>query len=626
MSMKKNLPFYWIYFLFLAGIIIPLPANAVRPVGDFITFSGYVRLNATYRNLTQNYTSGGAYTPKSIILNGVYPDDPLGNGLYTGYREPLFMLQMIAKPTRNTSFDIDFLIDNQLAGELSNPNSTLYPKRIQTYRFLNFTSTIENKYGFFELKAGGVLFTSMSVATLWNYEYRDDMFERYPWEWQTNSYKRYVTFYEDKNIARDSRWGSASLQGFSLSGVGLPKRFQFKIAYGKTNNVGGFQSFLNNNNSNILAIQVQKKIATHLMGMNYYISRNVINDNSLLLDYRNIAREFILSAETKWNFQKWSATAEIGTGAVSNPVDGPNQWDPLVITKFSSAKGMFPFIANAQMYYIGANVVNLNSGILNTSNRNIQADFTQVDPQYNITTFEGAVTEFGQLANNRKGINLSIAKDINDLKVVVSLSSSQEIEHIFDTITYQHRLNGINRSQFLFYRNGVGPYQRQMNTWRRSWEKIAITDSNSTSLTSFNLIDVAFKYKFVLGKKEVIVSNYTNYNSVQDQLAALAYFSNKAYLRTLYNESMVFYPAHPKVVLVGLFGIERSVGNSLTTLSEEGKPVNQTGYGYGFGVDYDINKTTGLYFRQRWYSYQDKNFVLDRFKGFETNLELKIFF
>jgi len=39
-----------------------------------------------------------------------------------------------------------------------------------------------------------------------------------------------------------------------------------------------------------------------------------------------------------------------------------------------------------------------------------------------------------------------------------------------------------------------------------------------------------------------------------------------------------------------------------------------------------LAKNTGLYIRHRWMNYEDRNFSLDKYKGTETTVELKIFF
>jgi opacity protein-like surface antigen len=57
-----------------------------------------------------------------------------------------------------------------------------------------------------------------------------------------------------------------------------------------------------------------------------------------------------------------------------------------------------------------------------------------------------------------------------------------------------------------------------------------------------------------------------------------------------------------------------------------GKPVNQTGYGFGPGLDYNFHSRACLNLRYRRFTYSDKNFTFDKFKGGEITTEFKVFF
>ena len=80
-------------------------------------------------------------------------------------------------------------------------------------------------------------------------------------------------------------------------------------------------------------------------------------------------------------------------------------------------------------------------------------------------------------------------------------------------------------------------------------------------------------------------------------------------------------------MLSGYTGIERTLGNYLTDIDEETfRPMNQYGKSFGGGFDVDLGRNARLYIRQRWFSFQDKSFALDQFKGRELLVELKAFF
>jgi hypothetical protein len=54
--------------------------------------------------------------------------------------------------------------------------------------------------------------------------------------------------------------------------------------------------------------------------------------------------------------------------------------------------------------------------------------------------------------------------------------------------------------------------------------------------------------------------------------------------------------------------------------------INQMGHSYAIGIDYDINNYTSVHWRNKYMDHKDKNFVNDKYSGFESTFELKIFF
>ncbi len=322
------------------------------------------------------------------------------------------------------------------------------------------------------------------------------------------------------------------------------------------------------------------------------------------------------------------------------------------------------------LYRIGANVVNNSGSIVNTSVEQAKSDVKATD-QYYTNYYDGLITEIGQLANNRQGVNLLTSKDFfyNKLKVKLALGIAQEIENLAgdvrnggraytvagagadsstkvpftNSITFEHKLNGFTRSRFAFYQRFQGPYGRHHSIFRRSFENVAITDSIISYKKSFNSIDLELKYKFKLFGKEMIVSNYLNCSSVQDKWAAIPVFNDKAFLRYFYEEFMLFYSIHQKITLVGFFGYERALGNKRVELADangdlitdangrpvadpNGKTIDQVGHGYGVGLDYNFHQRASLNFRNRLFDFKDKNFIRDTFSGNEMTVEFKVFF
>jgi hypothetical protein len=74
-------------------------------------------------------------------------------------------------------------------------------------------------------------------------------------------------------------------------------------------------------------------------------------------------------------------------------------------------------------------------------------------------------------------------------------------------------------------------------------------------------------------------------------------------------------------------GFERILANYQSKTDDvSARPKNQTGYSIATGLDIRMSKGAGLYLRQRWMNYKDANFRKDAYQGFETTVEIKIFF
>jgi hypothetical protein len=624
----------------LKGVTQTQNTNYKRWTG--IKYSGYIRSFTQFRHMPVGY-----YGPKDLITqNGL----DLYNGSFNGYNEPLFLLRMEGAPTSKSFFKLEYAFDNQMAGRLieptfgagTGPNAST-SKRASAYRILQFQAGASTKLGEFKLTAGGgVLWQRFSQFTLWQYQYRDDMFERYPWEPEGSAWgNRYSRYYGGGTIPRDARWGNAGTQGFIIEGKNLPKGFEGGFLFGKTDNSGGFQTYVARTPKNAIAGKLGRSIGRHKLFVNYF-SQYGFQDATA----RYKTKQQILTLEGTFNFDKFKVNMEVGAGRfIDNIVlkndpkydknsiapggisyDWKNPWKSRCLN-FTLEKGKF----NAQLYSISKTVVNVNSEVLNSANSHAVSTSANINSVNDITTFAGVITDIGQMTNNRQALNLRFENTEKKFKYLIATGIGQEIENLgridprFNAITVQHRANAFTRSRFGYYTNGLGPYGRVINIFRRSFETFAITDINPDYKKSFNNLDMNLKYKATFLKKEIIFINYINANTVQ--IGLIPKFSKSAFVRTFYEEFTTFYSLHPKLSVVAFFSIERNVGGNRTTLSSvNGKPVNMTDQGYGLGFDYDINGKTGFYIRNRWFNHSDKNFSLDKFSGFETSAELKIFF
>ncbi|WMJ75170.1 hypothetical protein RCC89_18665 [Cytophagaceae bacterium ABcell3] len=626
-----------------------------------LKYSGYIRSYNQMLNMPVRYEELPAQTV--FTFNGL----DRRAGVFTGYQEPLFLLRLEGAPTSRTHFKVEYHMDHQLFGNFfentielgTGPGSTAN-RRIMNYRIFEFTAGANTNFGDFTLTSGGgVIWQKMSPFTLWNYEYRDDMFERFPWEPEGASWARYNTYYADQNIARDQRWGNTGTQGFVLDGRNLPGGFNFKVMYGKTDNSGGFQTYLARTPKNMFAFKVDKTLGRHKVGVNYF-GQNGFTDSRA----RYRINQEILTADARLNFNDIKIYTEFGVGrwrdsvnVYDNPARGEFEgeirpggidwdWDRENILnnhcfnmQVDVAKSLFGVPLSLQAYSIKKSVVNVNSQVLNTANPHAVATPALIYSPNDIMTIYNGITDVGQMANNRWATNAKYEDTHGKLKVLFMISAGQEHDNLFssdtnsvfnnpdfNSVSFHHRSNHFTRSRFAYFQRDLGPYNRIISQFRRTFETIRITDPVADYKKGYNSIEYSLKYKFRVLDRDLIVSNYGNYNSVREGFSPVPTFTEEAFVRTFYEELMTFYAVSPKLTIIKFFSLERNFGNMRTELAENGKPMNQTAYGYGIGLDYDFSSRAGLFLRHRWLSHTDKNFELDRFRGSESTVELKIFF
>jgi hypothetical protein len=664
-----------------------------------LKYSGYIRSYNQFRHMPKGYRYATVPEQDLITVNGL---DIMDGGItYTGYQEPLFLLRIEGTPTARTSFKVEYLFDNQMFGRFNEntaasgagPGSS-GQRRAMVYRIFEFTGKANTKYGSFKLTAGGgVIWKRLSPFTYWNYEYRDDMFERYPWEPEGNPWGRYSRYYGDQNISRDARWGNTGTQGFVLDGIGLPLGLNTTIIYGKTDNSGGFQTYLSRTPKNVIAGNVSRNFGKHLIGVNYfnqfgytsgaashlYYNADSITSNlavapvgdtdDYLLTSMFKVRQQILTLDGRLNFDGLKVYTELGMGRyqdslirefsghndslntfLANEVNLPKSgkyfvngynynWGHAFNIQLEFERSLTKVPFSLQFFSIDKSVVNINSAVMNTANDHALSDLKNVGTPSDQTTLRAGVTELAnsQMANNRWGLRLKHEDNYGKLKVTAGIDMQQEHENIYNQVTYQHELNAFTRSRFGYFQNSLGPYSRLTNGFRRSFESINITDSVVDYKKGYNTLMLNLKYKFNVLNRELVVSSFSNYTSVQDGFSAIPKFNDDAFVRIYYQEFMTFLAIHPRLTLLGFYGFEKNVGNMRTILYDKeadmittdksvGKPIDQVGNGYGVGFDYDLGGRAGLFVRQRWFDYKDKNQLLDKFKGYETTVELKIFF
>jgi hypothetical protein len=140
-------------------------------------------------------------------------------------------------------------------------------------------------------------------------------------------------------------------------------------------------------------------------------------------------------------------------------------------------------------------------------------------------------------------------------------------------------------------------------------------------------MELQLKYKVKVFGKTLHAFYLGAYNSVQPKFSPITVFNESAYIRHYSHQVELYYSLTPEFILTLYSGWERVIANYNTRVDLDSKrPLNQSNLGLGLGFDFMIAKNTGLYFRHRWFSFEDRSFTLDNFKGHESTIELKIFF
>jgi hypothetical protein len=574
----------------------------LETVMDNISVSGYYRFLGCYTAMENQYAEFGAIK-KRVFLG----DDS---------NIPQLMLNIGGRPTKNTSFSTDLFLWTPLTG-----STTDYSKGLNLG--VNLTGTHSTKYGTFGIKTGGIHWYTLSPMTFAsNTGYnRFSVFERNPWDPNTATFiGRYRKFYSDGALSQDERWGQQAFQGFIFDGNNLPKGFSFAMMHGKSQFNGGTLPTPNL----MTAGKIKKQFVNNFVSVNAITSKTFTDSLARLsIGYNLITSEF------KWNFGQIALLGEVGAGNYFSPTSA-GEWGEAIDIKVQFSKELTKFPIEVRYYQISPKVINNNGVFWNTSVAEYNDAFATAETpgsQTPLIPFASSLVSIGQLTNNRRGVILNTDLNYKKHKLTIGYSASGEIIGLSDKITYGHLANNLALSRFWrwAFPAGVGPYGNLSKIYRGVYETVEITDSISAK--GFNAIEISYKTEFKLFGRELLVFYLGGLHSVQRDFSALPKYSQKAYLQSYNNQLEFYYLLFPKVILSNYFGYDRIIANENTVLDAvSGKAKNQRGYSYAVGLDIQLAKNTGLYVRQRWMNYQDYNFSLDRYKGMETTVELKIFF
>jgi hypothetical protein len=580
------------------------PKKAMAALQQF-SISGYYRFVTNYRHLEV------AYPHLENNKNNIFVGDDS--------QIPELMLNISGSVIKNTSFGTDLYMWTPMTGLGQPENVKGLNLGISLY------GTYSSPYGEFTVRTGGINWYSLTPFTFQTNKGYDrySIFERNPWDPNTASLSsRYATFYNSGAINQDERWGQQAFQGIIVEGANLPNGFSGSFMYGKTQLNGGLSPIPNSS----FGGKIRKDYKSN------YISINTFNSTGYPDSLEQFRMGFnIATVEFRNNIKNFQIKGEIGAGR-SFVQDNVSLWGEAISVKISTNIA-HKFPAEIHVYRISPKVINNSGAFINTSGQGY-VNPNKNGPQPVLPAIESTMVPIGQLTNNRQGVDLNTQINISRVKISFGYSTSMELDKLSSKITYWHPINSLVLAHFWRwdFPSNVGPYNNLSKIYRTVYEKVNLTDVDPVSLKPFlrkyfNNIEINAKYSGKLFNRDYYIYYLGQYSSAQNYLAPITVFTEKALLRTYYHQLEFYYTVSPSVIWANYFGFERIIANYGTETDKiSRRPKNQTGYSVATGFDVRLSKGAALYLRQRWVNYHDSSFANDKYSGFETTVEIKIFF
>lgn len=605
-SWDSSYPQNWKSRVQLTGVFPKQPAKKL----ESFSISGYYRFITNVRKMDDPY----------ILQKDLKPQLPLNIFVGDDGQIPQLSLNLAGNVNSNTRFSTDFFLWTPLMGSGMPENVKGLNLGVSLY------GSHSTKYGNFEVQCGGINWYALTPFTFHtNQGYnRYSLFERNPWDPQTKHIEdRYQTFYNQGALNQDLRWGRQAFQGVILEGNDLPNGFSGVLMFGKTQLNGGMAPLPNQSYGG----KLKKVYSTGYLSLNTF--NNQTYSDSLLS--RGIGFN-VHTVSFEQNILDFKISGEIGMGRYFSPSFQRGFGEAISVKIHTPSK--YTFIPlQIHFFQISPKVINNSSVFWNSSIREGNIGNSQSNDQLVLAPFASAMTPVGQLTNNRKGLELNSEFSIGQFKFNVGYSNAQEIENISSVITYGHPINSLALSRFWRwgFPSNVGPYGNLSKVYRSVFESLNLTDVDQKNVPQnkkhFNSLELNIKYKTKILRKDLFINYLGSYSSVQNEFSVSTVFTEKAYLRAYYHQLEAYYKLSNKVVWTNYAGWERIIANYSTEVNPvTRRPKNQEGWGFATGLDIEMSKAAGLYIRQRWMNYKDTSFPLDHYSGWESTIEIKIFF
>lgn len=582
--------------------------SLAKPLGflENLEINGYYRFIANYRHLSETYSHLAANR------NNIFVGDDS--------QIPQLMLNLRGYASSKVSFGADLFLWTPMtgAGEIENVKGLNLG--------VNLSGMFSTDLGNFTVKTGGINWYTLSPFTFQsNKGYnRYSLFERNPWDPNTSLVDtRYSNFYTSGAINQDQRWGNQAFHGLIVEGAQLPHQMSFSAMFGKTQFDGGMSPIPNTS----FGGRLSKSIA---MSKGLF-SINTFNNNSLLDSLGKQKAGFnILTGEIQFENKNFKLFSEIGIGRRYAGLTNGNWGEAISVKVSSNLAKRFP--TELHVFRISPNVFNNSSVFINSSIQQTTQTLAG-QTQAVLIPVASALLPVGQLTNNRQGIEINTQVDFGKLKNSIGYSNAMELQALSPQVTYTHAFNNLALSRFWRwdFPSAVGPYGNLNKIYRSVFEIMTLTDLNADGKPKFkkyfNTLELNSKYKTTLAKKELYLFYLGSINSVQNSAAPFTVLTEKALMRAYYHQLESYWKIGSRLVWTNYASFERIIANYQTKVDTDSKrPKNQKGYSLATGFDIHLSKGVGLYIRERWMKYEDMSFAKDRYKGWETTVELKAFF
>lgn len=595
---------------------------------DGITVGGYYRLYYFDRILDNPYGDIGAERTISVV-------DPT-------YFDPMLFLYVGGNVTSNSSFGAELRVDSYMAGAAKQQEAVISMFNGLVLR----ANTSTKKAGDYDVRFGGIEWMNITPFTFGrNTGYnRYSVFTRQPWDPGGNVKARAASYYFNGTINQDVRFGTNGFKGLMVNATKLPYNLSGNFLYGFSQSVNGFDRAAKVQPRKVWGAKLVKDLdKLGEVGISTY--NTIAYQDSIDRGY-DVGKKFnMVESYAKLNFdKKLSVFAEVGYGVNTEPLS-----DQLSGTAFmldvKSTKKLTKYPISLRAYRFGKYFINLDSYVGNTSSTPYLNNFFTE----NGGTFQppGArMTGVGDMVNNRIGGNLNAEFKFGDLKIIAGMDMSSDIEAFeeVNTVSYGHRISGVDWSRFMPFPNpfgNFGPNSRVGTFYRGAYELVNISDTTSDGGLNklyYNSVDLQMKYKMKIANRDLYLFNLNNFSSVSDQASIVPSMSDKSYIRASYHEVEAYYHVWRDITLSAYYGMEFIKGNAetdlelhtdstdLNNITTELKSRDQIGKAFGLGIDYQLSNSTYLYIRQRWFDFEDRNFIDENFTGKLFTVELKVFF